>query len=156
MKSKWRSLFIGVAIPLTVGGLAAVLTMGNMALFGMIKKPPLTPSTWVFPIAWTLWYTMMGIASWLVIQSDGAPSDIREALLIYGPQLLVNFIWPFLFFNRQMYLLAFVWLLLLVYLIWQCIQKFGVVSKTAAWLMWPYFLWVIFAGYLNLAIYILN
>lgn len=156
MKNKWRSLIICIAIPLAVGGLAALLTMKNMALFGMVKKPPLTPSAWVFPIAWTLWYTMMGIASWLVIQSGGRPSDIRTALLVYGLQLLFNFIWPLIFFNSQMYLLAFAWLLVLVYLIWQCIPKFGVVSKTAAWLMWPYFLWVLFAGYLNLAIYILN
>ena len=63
---------------------------------------------------------------------------------------------PFLFFGAQAYLLSFLWLSLLLVLIAVMIALFYPIDRTAALLQLPYFLWVLFAGYLNLAIWLLN
>ena len=82
--------------------------------------------------------------------------DISGALGIYLFQLLVNFFWSIIFFNLQAYLFAFLWIILLWILIITMIKRFYEFSPLAAYLQIPYLLWVSFAAYLNLAIYILN
>lgn len=151
-----ETLIICVALPLLVGLLSGFLSRGGMQEFKMLIKPPLSPPAWLFPVAWTILYTLMGIASWLVIESDAGQAQKREALLPYVLQLAVNFFWSLLFFNLQNYLFAFIWLVLLWLLILWTVLKFYRVSRGAAYLLVPYLLWVTFAGYLNLAIYLLN
>ena len=79
-----------------------------------------------------------------------------RALAVYGLQLAVNFFWSILFFREGLRLLAFFWLLLLTGLVAVMIRLFARVNRTAAWLQIPYFLWLCFAGYLNLGIWWLN
>ena len=124
-----------------------------METFEMVNKPPLSPPGWLFPVVWTILYVLMGIASYLVLTS-GKPDDI--ALKAYGIQLAVNFMWPILFFNLNLYLFSFIWLVALWLLVYQTIRLFWLASKTAGALMIPYLLWITFAGYLNLGIYFLN
>ncbi len=155
MKIQWKPLLIAIAIPLAVGGVAALLTSDSMSMFEVVKKPPLSPPGWLFPVVWTILYTLMGIASYLVWRE--APSAARQrGLSLYALQLAVNFVWPLLFFGAQWYLFAFIWLVLLWVLIWLTWNNFRQVSTTAGWLLVPYIVWVTFAGYLNLGIYILN
>ena len=124
-----------------------------METFEMVNKPPLSPPGWLFPVVWTILYVLMGIASYLVLTS-GKPDDI--ALKAYGIQLAVNFMWPILFFNLNLYLFSFIWLVALWLLVYQTIRLFWSASKTAGALTIPYLLWITFAGYLNLGIYFLN
>ena len=63
---KLRQLIAAIALPLAVGGLAAFLTKDGMKLFGTMAKPPLAPPQWLFPVAWTALYILMGIASYLI------------------------------------------------------------------------------------------
>lgn len=156
MKNNILTLFKCIIVPLTVGVLAAFLTRGGMESFKMINKPVLTPPGWVFPVVWTILYVLMGIASYLVLTSGGSRPCKREALVVYGIQLAVNFFWPILFFNLELYLFAFLWLALLWFLILACILLFGRLSVKASRLMIPYLIWVTFAGYLNFSIYLLN
>ena len=156
LRIKWKQLLIAVAIPLVVGGLAALLTSGSMDLFEMVEKPPLSPPGWLFPVAWTILYILMGVASYLVWQTTGSPRLRQQALRLYGLQLVVNFVWPLLFFNLQWYVVAFLWLVLLWVLILLTLLAFRRLSPVAGWLLVPYLLWVTFAGYLNLGIAILN
>ena len=156
MRIRWKALLIAVAVPLLVGGAAALLTGGSMDVFEAVEKPPLSPPGWLFPVVWTVLYTLMGVASYLVWNSIGAPRLRRQALRLYAAQLAVNFLWPFFFFSLQWYLFAFLWLVLLWVLILLTILAFRQISPVAAWLMVPYLVWVTFAGYLNLGIYILN
>jgi len=102
-----------------------------------------------------LLFILMGIASYIVSLSH-RDTEKKKALFIYGLQLAVNFFWSIIFFNLGRYLLAFIWLLLLLVLIIITTLDFKKFSKTAAYLMIPYILWVIFAGYLNFGVYILN
>ena len=153
MKIQWKKLIACLAIPLAVGGLSALLTRNSMETFQVINKPPLSPPGWLFPVVWTILYVLMGIASYLVLTS-GKPN--RTALAVYGIQLFFNFLWSIIFFNLEQYLFAFVWLVLLWLLILATAVLFYRISKPAGYLMLPYLLWVTFAGYLNLSIYLLN
>ena len=153
LKVQWKKLVVCLLLPLAVGGLAAFLTRNSMDLFAMVKKPPLSPPGWLFPVVWTILYLLMGFASYLVLVAE---KPGRTAWKFYLAQLAFNFVWPILFFHLQMYLLSFVWLLLLWMLILVTILWFTRSSRLAGYLLIPYLLWVTFAGYLNLGIYILN
>lgn len=154
MWKKIKHYVISIGIALAVGVLAALLTKGNMELYASIKQPPLAPPGWLFPIAWTVLYILMGISSAMVFKTV-APNR-RAALRVYALQLAFNFVWTLIFFNLQSYLLAFVWILALLALIVIMILRFRKVNPTAAWLQIPYLVWVCFAAYLNLGVFILN
>ncbi|HIT72277.1 MAG TPA: tryptophan-rich sensory protein [Candidatus Fimicola cottocaccae] len=154
MKIKFKPLIISILIALAVGGLSGFISMGSMDTYENLQRPALSPPSWVFPVVWTILFILMGIASYIVYMSN---SDIKgKALKVYAIQLAVNFIWPLIFFNGQKYFLAFVWLLFLIVLIVETILLFKEVNKKAAILLIPYLLWTIFAGYLNISIYLLN
>ena len=156
MKIQWKKLLIAVAIPLAVGGLAGLLTSGSTESFAAVRKPPLSPPAWLFPVAWTLLYVLMGIASYRIWVSVYSLEKRKSALTIYAVQLFFNFIWPIIFFNLGEYLFAFVWLVALWVLIWLTKQSFEKIDAVAAYLLIPYLVWVAFAGYLNLGIFVLN
>lgn len=156
MKIQWKQLLIAVAIPLAVGGLAAFLTRENMQTFESLNQPPLAPPMWLFPVVWTILYTLMGVASYLVYRSGKPHQTVRTALGLYAAQLVVNFFWSLIFFNLQAYWFAFFWLVLLWVLIFLTWVAFRNISKWAGRLLVPYLAWVTFAGYLNAAIAILN
>lgn len=157
MWNKIKPYVVSIAIALAVGGLSALLTKNNMEMYGNIDKPPLSPPGWIFPIVWGILYVLMGIGSAQVyINRVGKEEDSRSALFIYGLQLAVNFFWSIIFFNMQAFLFAFIWLIILWVLVIVMIIKFKRVNKTAAYMQIPYLLWVTFAGYLTLAVYILN
>ena len=155
LKIHWKKLLLFIAIPLIVGGLSALVTSGSMESFEAIAKPPLSPPGWLFPVVWTILFILMGIASYIVWeQSTG--TQRRNALALYFVQLFFNFFWSIIFFNMEAYLFAFVWLVILWLLIAVTAYLFYIIEKTAGYLMLPYLLWVTFAGYLNLSIYLLN
>lgn len=155
MKIQWDKLLKSIAVPLAVGGVSALITMDAMKSFGSLNQPPLSPPAWLFPLVWSILYVLMGIASYLVLVSD-KPARAKTALTVYGVQLFFNFFWSIIFFNFEAYLFAFIWLIILwVLIIITAVLFFGI-NKTAGYLMIPYILWVTFAAYLNLAIYLLN
>lgn len=156
MKIDKKRLILCLAIPLVVGGAAGLLTMNSMETFAALNQPPLSPPGWLFPVVWTVLYILMGIASYLVSVSDAPQEEKQRALWTYGIQLAFNFLWPIIFFNLKWYLFAFVWLVMLWILVLITALQFGRIRKVAGNLMIPYLLWVTFAGYLNLGIYLLN
>ena len=153
---KVLSLIKSIAIPLLIGLLASLLTMNSMQVFNTVNKPPLSPPAILFPIVWTILYILMGISYYLVVDSEAQQEDIQKATRIYGLQLVVNFLWPTFFFNFQWYLFSFIWLLLLWGVVLIMILRFSTVSKIAAWINIPYLIWLTFAAYLNLGIFLLN
>ena len=155
MNKSWKTRLICWAIPLAVGGLAALLS-GGMDSYSVMNKPPLSPPGWVFPIVWTILYLLMGEASYQVLTSGKDPVKIRTALIAYAVQLALNFIWPLLFFRGQLYLTAFFLLLALWVAILITMLLFSRIKERAGDLLLPYLLWVTFAGYLNLGVFLLN
>jgi len=156
MKINKRLLVICVAIPLIVGMLSALLTRNSMEVFVYVEKPPLAPPAWLFPVVWTILYTLMGISSYIILTSDASREEINSAIKLYAYQLVVNFLWPTFFFNFKWYLFSFLWLILLWILVFLMIRKFYDISKLAAYLNVPYVVWLTFAGYLNAGIWLLN
>ena len=156
MKINYKLLAVCIVIPIGVGALAAFLTRDSMDTFAMLNKPALSPPGFLFPIVWTILYILMGISSYLVITSGQGKNKIRDALIIYGLQLVFNFFWSIWFFQFGWYLFACIWRLILWVLIFNTIAAFYEISKPAAYLLIPYLLWVTFAGYLNFAIYLMN
>ncbi len=157
MWNKIKPYIISILIALGVGALSALVTRDNMDIYDRIITPPLAPPGFLFPIVWTLLYTLMGISSARIyLEGKEGNKLAADALKIYALQLAVNFFWSIIFFNFEAFLFAFIWILLLWVLIIIMIRRFYEVDPLAAWLQIPYFLWVTFAAYLNFAIYILN
>ena len=156
MKLDWKKLLISLGIPLAVGGLATLISGSGMAQYGQLYRPPLSPPGWVFPVVWSALYLLMGYASYRVLESGAEPMQIRRAWIFYGLQLAANFLWPLLFFGGQMYLAALLLLTLLWVLIFLTIRAFTEAEELAGDLLIPYLLWVTFAWYLNLGIFLLN
>lgn len=150
-----KKLLKCILIPLAVGGLAGFLTREGMAEYAALHQPPLSPPGWLFPVVWTILYSLMGIASYLVLTAETEENKFT-ALLIYGIQLAVNFFWPVFFFGLNLYFFSFLWLILLWLLVFWMIRKFYPISRTAAWLCIPYLIWLTFAAYLNLGVWWLN
>lgn len=153
MKIQWKKLILCIAIPLAAGGLAGLLIRNSMETFQSLNKPALSPPGWLFPVVWTILYILMGIASYLILTSE---KPNQSALVFYGIQLIFNFFWSIIFFNFEAYLFSFVWLIILWVLILATMILFFRVSEPSGYLLLPYLLWVTFAGYLNLYIYLLN
>ena len=151
---KLKPLLLSLLISLGTGGLAALFTGNSMEFYQSLKQPPLSPPGWVFPLAWTILYSLMGVAAYLVWMRDS--TGRHGALFFYGLQLIFNFVWPLLFFNARAYLASLIWLLLLWVLILITTARFFQETKAAGWLMIPYLLWVAFAGYLNAGVWLLN
>lgn len=155
MKPDIKKLLLSLAIPLAVGGLATLLS-GGMADYRQLNQPPLAPPGWVFPLVWTVLYLLMGYASYRVQVSGKDAAAIRRALRVYAAQLLLNFLWPVLFFGLEWRLAAFILLIGLWILIYATMRLFAALDERAGDLLIPYILWVTFAGYLNLGVYLLN
>lgn len=154
---KAKPYIISCIISLGVGALSAFITREDMMLYKDIQLPPLAPASILFPIVWTVLYILMGIsAAMIYVRRCEARSLSQDALFTYASSLVINFAWSIIFFKLRAFLLAFIWLILLLAFIVKTIIYYFKLYKPAAYLQIPYLLWVIFAGYLNLAIYILN
>lgn len=157
MFSKLKPYVISILIALAVGGASALLTMGNMKIYSEIRTPPLSPPSILFPIVWTVLYILMGIsAAMIYTDKNFNKKEKKEALVPYASSLIINFTWSIIFFNFRSFFVAFIWLLLLLYLIIKTIIEYKNINALAAYLQIPYAIWVSFAGYLNLGIWLLN
>lgn len=154
-----RKYLINIALiltPLLIGIASTILTKDMMVEYGSFNKPPFSPPTILFPIAWTILYLLMGIGS-AMIYSKEEYSDYRSiGLTLHMAQLILNFFWSIIFFNMGKYYFAFVWLVILWLVVFSMIMNYRKISKTAFLLNVPYIVWLTFAGYLNLAVAILN
>ena len=81
MKQNWKIILVCILIPLIVGTVAGLLTMGGMEQFASLNKPPLSPPAWLFPIAWTLLYTLMGISFYIIYRSEEPEEKSVKSIL---------------------------------------------------------------------------
>lgn len=151
---KLKPLLLSILIPVGLGFLVGLLTKDSMNVYSSLVKPDLAPPGVLFAIVWTILYILMGISSYLVYTSDSPYKN--DALRAYIVQLVVNLIWPIIFFIAENYFISLIWIILLLVLIIIMIKAFLKVDKFAAYLQIPYLLWVVFATYLNYSIFILN
>ncbi len=152
-KFNFKLFVTSVLIPLIVGGISTLIVKDNLGIYSSINKPSFSPPSIVFGIVWPILYFLMGISLYLVLHNQ---KTNNEHIVIFFLQLIFNFVWPILFFNYQLFWLAFVWLLVLIYLVIRMITVFWKINKTAALLQIPYLIWIAFASILNLVIAVLN
>lgn len=155
-RNRWKVFAVSVVLAEAVGALSGWLTRDGAQQYAQsIVLPPLSPPGIVFPIVWTVLFALMGIGSalvWLAPDSQARSGALR----LYAVQLAFNFVWSLIFFNWKNYGFAFVWLAALWVLIGWMILRFRALVPAAGWTQVPYFLWVAFAGYLNLGVWLLN
>lgn len=157
----WR-ISLAIIIPLGGGLIISLFTRNAMTKFGTFNQPPLAPPAILFPIAWTILYVLMGIASYFIWKKSYASrknadkSLNRIALIIYATQLVFNFAWTPFFFVLDLFWFAFIWLLIMWALVLVLIIISYKISRPAFWMLLPYLLWCTFAAYLNCGIAILN
>lgn len=149
-----------VALPLIVGAISALLTGNAMDSYQVMNQPPLAPPAWLFPIAWTILYILMGLGSYFLLLAPAESIEKKRAkciaMIVYFIQLCFNFVWSLIFFDAKQYTFAFVWLMILWVMIIVMIWKTSKVCWKAMLMFIPYLLWCTFAAYLNLMIAILN
>lgn len=149
-----KKLIFFIVSTLIIGNLFSFLTMNNMNEYNSLVKPPLNPPGILFPIIWTILFILMGISLYLVSETRG--KDKTNSYKLYIIQLLVNTFWTLFFFGLNLRLFSFLWIILLILLVVAMIYNFSKTNKLAAYLQIPYLLWILFAAYLNLSIYVLN
>jgi len=141
-----------ILIPLIAGG-AVGFIISQFIDYETLQKPFLAPPSILFPIVWTIIYILMGV-SYAILKSKNLID--RETNTIYYTQLIVNLLWPIIFFVLKWRLFAGIWIILLVTLVLNMVIKFYNKNNTAGLLQIPYLLWTLFATYLNFSIYLLN
>ena len=137
MKINYKRLIIFILVPVLLGTLVGLLTSVNTDVDSILPK-------WIFPVVWTILYVLMGVSSYLVYEKDG------EIPRIYIIQLIFNLLWSFVFFKFKWFTFAFIWIIILFFLVLRMIKEFKDTDKTAGNLQIPYAIWLVVAAILNL------
>ncbi|ESU29675.1 benzodiazepine receptor TspO [Flavobacterium limnosediminis JC2902] len=143
---------------LCIGYFSGIITRNSIEVwYPTLVKPGFNPPNWVFAPVWSTLFVMMGVAAGLVwnrIESDRI--NVRKGLQFFAIQLVLNFLWSYLFFGLHNPLLALVEIVVLLLMIFETYVVFKKVDKIAGMLLLPYLAWVGFATVLNAAIFWLN
>jgi len=158
---KYISLTIWITVVISVGALIGSFTkpQPNNEIHNWyfnIKKSPLTPPNYIFPIAWTILYAMIGFSGWVLWQQASNIKNLKIIKGLYLAQMLLNWSWTPLFFGCHLIGLSLLVLILMDIIVALLIfASYGKI-KSAAIAMVPYFLWILFATHLNLYIWEYN
>jgi benzodiazapine receptor len=151
------ALIISMVITVSIAVTASQFTISQIPVwYSKLNKPSFNPPNWLFGPVWSVLYLMIAVAAYLVWQRRNDGALYKTTRTVYFIQLALNFLWSATFFGMHQVLGALVVIALLWISIVATIYYFGKFSKTAAWLLVPYLLWVSFASVLNLYIYLLN
>jgi translocator protein len=151
-KINYIQLALCIALCVGIGFVSGQLTDTTSDWFLNLEKPSFYPPGYLFGIVWTILYIMMGISLYLVLQK----TKDKTPYILFGSQLVLNFFWTLIFFGLKNIVFALIEIIAMWVLILLTIFSFKKYSKTAAYLLIPYLLWVTFATFLTLSIYLLN
>lgn len=143
-----------IFLPLLGGILISFIIGPTIDSYEKLNQPLFSPPGYIFPIAWTILYLLMGISNYLSLKEE-APNS-KKASAIFYLSLVINYLWPLLFFTFHQPILALVCILFLIYTVILWLKQLINITKKGFILQIPYLLWLTFATYLNLAIIILN
>ena len=152
----YLSLIIWIVLLIAIGGVIGSLTKPEISTwYNTLNRSPLTPPNYVFPVAWTILYGIIGICGWLIWREHSF-RKISVIKTLYLTQLILNWSWTPLFFHYHLTGLSLVVLgamdIIVGALIWLSYPKIRLVSV----LMIPYLFWILFATYLNFYIWWCN
>ncbi|MBU0894191.1 MAG: tryptophan-rich sensory protein [Nanoarchaeota archaeon] len=148
-RKNWKVLILTLLVVYLVAFIGSIFTSSNTNTewYNSIK-PSITPPNWVFPIVWNVLFFLIALSlyfSWI-----GSKKENRTKIaLVFGINLVLNVLWSFLFFSLKNPLLSFFEIILLELSILSMILITFKINKISSYLLWPYLLWVFFAGILN-------
>jgi translocator protein len=150
-------LALCIALCVGIGFVSGQLTDTTSDWFLNLEKPSFYPPGYLFGIVWTILYIMIGVSLYLILQkTKEQKTKDKTPYILFGAQLILNFFWTLIFFGLKNIVFAIIEIIAMWVLILLTILSFKKYSKTAAYLMIPYLLWVTFATFLTLSIYVLN
>ncbi len=120
--------------------------------YAALDRPVWAPPAWLFGPVWTLLYTLMAVAAWLVWRDHGWELA-ASALCLYAVQLAVNALWSWLFFAWQLGFWAFFGAVALWLLVGATTAAFWPYRRLAAVMLLPYWAWVTFATALTWSVW---
>lgn len=151
---KLKKLLLYLGVTFLFGIIGALLGGGTGQIYTTLNKPPLSPPGIVFPIIWSFLYLLMGVSAYFL--SNERNAEISDLLKLYWIQLVLNALWPFVFWRLGAYVLAAVIIVAILLLVIVITAKAFKINKLSAYLLIPYILWLLFALYLNIGISVLN
>jgi tryptophan-rich sensory protein len=147
-------LLASFAVTFAAAAVGATASIRAAEFYQTLVRPAWAPPAGVFGPVWTVLYTCMAIAAWLVWRENSARR--ATALAAYLGQLVLNALWSWLFFGWHQGRWAAVEVLALAVAIVATVLLFRQVSRSAALLLLPYLAWVLFASGLTIAVWRLN
>lgn len=144
---KYIKKYLPIFIPLILGTIIGLII--NTDSYATINKPILSPPSIVFPIVWSILYLIIGYSYYKSSRSN----DINK---VYYIQLIINLTWPIIFFNFKLYFIAIIWIMVLIYFVIKMIKLFYKDNKLLGYINIPYLIWLLFALYLTISVYLLN
>jgi len=149
-KINWKNLIVSFIVVSATAFLGSLFTSKGVESFWYwTVRPSITPPNWVFPIAWGILFFLIFLSLYISLTNAKDKKISSRIELVFGINLILNFLWSFLFFGLRSPLFAFADLILLWLSIFAMIFVTKKISKKASWLLIPYLLWVSFAGVLN-------
>ncbi|WP_243108669.1 TspO/MBR family protein [Clostridium rectalis] len=121
-----------------------------------IKKPTFMPPQWIFAPVWSILYTLIAISAVRILCLGKKGKRIKKAMIFFSVQLVLNILWPYIFFRLKLKGLSFAELLTLLVFIILTTVEFIKIDKVSAYLLIPYLFWSTFAAYLNGSIWYMN
>jgi benzodiazapine receptor len=148
--SVWKTAVITIPAIVILGTLMGYLSNSGFenGWYADLRKPGFQPPSWMFGVVWTILYALLGFALAIVLQEPPS-KERRDALWLFGGQLLLNFSWSPVFFGLQMIDVALVVILAMLVMALAAARYFRNVNALAGWLMLPYLLWLCLAVTLN-------
>lgn len=145
-------------LPGILGLFVAPMMGGENIWYNSLNNSSLTPAGWVFPVAWTILYFLIGLALFLVMNKSNTNRryDKTNAYILFAINIIFNALWSFVFFGAGLPEVALIILTALIVTAIFMARSFFRISHAAFWLVLPYILWLMFAFYLNGMIIYLN
>lgn len=144
---KYIKKYFPIFLPLILGTIIGLII--NTDSYATINKPILSPPSIVFPIVWSILYLIIGYSYYKSSRSN----DINK---VYYIQLIINLTWSIIFFNFKLYFIAIIWIMVLIYFVIKMIKLFYKDNKLLGYTNIPYLIWLLFALYLTISVYLLN
>ena len=149
--SRHLSAALSVCLVIGIGWAIGFLTRPG-EWYESLNKPAFNPPGWVFGPVWTILYGLIGIAGWRIWRL--APKS--SAMMLWGAQMVLNWLWSPAFFGAQAPELAFAIIIALLVATIGFILQAWKHDGVAACLFIPYAGWVAFATALNGFIVVMN
>ena len=155
---KFNSVLTFIAIvggTMVLGFIVGILS-GATAGYTSYTRPALTPPDIVFSIVWPVLYFMMGVSCYIALNSARDTKTLYTFGALYIIQLILNLVWPFIFFTLDAFTFSAIINCVLTGSVLALTVLAFSINKVSGFMLVPYFLWLLFAIYLNVAIAVLN